>query len=99
MRPGIPLEEPGRIVELTKRLDISFEQVDDRQHIFADGEDVTEEIRTPDATRLSSPVSAIPGVRHRLVELQRRIGEHGGVVMEGRDSAPTSSPTPKSRFS
>jgi len=85
MEAGIPLEEPDRIVELANRLDIHFRQVDGEQRIFADGQDVTEAIRTPEAARLSSPVSAIPGVRHRLVELQRRMGEKGGVVMEGRD--------------
>lgn len=85
MQAGIPLEEPDRIIALADRLDIEFRQVEGSQHIFADGEDVSVAIRTPDATRLSSPVSAIPGVRHRLVDIQRRMGEAGGVVMEGRD--------------
>lgn len=82
---GIPIEEPDRTADLANRLDIHFRPMDDKQHIFADGDDLTEAIRTPEATKLSSPVSAIPGVRHRLVELQRRMGEQGGVVMEGRD--------------
>jgi cytidylate kinase len=82
---GISLEEPDKIVELANSLDIRFQKLDDKQHIFADDDDLTEAIRTPEATRLSSPVSAIPGVRHRLVEIQRTMGEAGGVVMEGRD--------------
>lgn len=82
---GIPLEEPDRIVELANRLDITFKTVKGKQHIFADGDDLTDAIRTPEATRLSSPVSAIPGVRHRLVEIQRQMGAEGEVVMEGRD--------------
>jgi len=82
---GIPLDEPDKIVELANRMDIQFRQVDDTRRIFADGQDVTEAIRTPDATRLSSPVSAIPGVRHRLVQIQRDMGKAGGIVMEGRD--------------
>jgi cytidylate kinase len=85
MEAGIPLEKPDKIVELANRMDIRFEQRDGRQAIIVDGEDLTDAVRTPEATRLSSPVSAIPGVRHRLVELQRKMGEHGGVVMEGRD--------------
>ncbi|MCE5198880.1 MAG: (d)CMP kinase [Armatimonadota bacterium] len=87
IREGIPLSEHGKIAALTSRLDIKFEFVDGIQHIFADGEDVSDAIRSPEATRLSSPVSAIQGVRKRLVELQRRMGEEGGVVMEGRDIA------------
>ncbi|MEN6372833.1 MAG: (d)CMP kinase [Armatimonadota bacterium] len=82
---GIPLDEPERIVELANKLDISFRVIDGKQHVYADGDDVTDEIRTPEATKLSSPVSAIPGVRHRLVDIQRKMGAEGGVVMEGRD--------------
>lgn len=85
LEAGIPLDEPDRIVELANRLNIYFRQVSGKQRIYADGDDVTEAIRTPEATRLSSPVSAIPGVRHRLVEVQRRMGAPGGAVMEGRD--------------
>lgn len=82
---GIPLSDHAKIAALARRMDIHFEVIRGEQHIFADGEDVTQAIRTPEATRLSSPVSAIQGVRKRLVELQRRMGEAGGVVMEGRD--------------
>ena len=85
MEAGIELEEADRIVELANGLNIRFGQIDSVQHIFADNDDLTTAIRTPEATKLSSPVSAIPGVRHRLVELQRSMGEQGGVVMEGRD--------------
>jgi cytidylate kinase len=82
---NIPLDDPDRIVELADRLEIHFKKINGVQHIFANGDDVSEAIRTPEATKLSSPVSAIPGVRHRLVELQRQMGAEGGVVMEGRD--------------
>ena len=82
---NIALSDRKRITALASAMSIRFETMDGHQHVFADGEDVTEAIRTPEATRLSSPVSAIHGVRNRLVELQRMMGEEGGVVMEGRD--------------
>lgn len=82
---GIPLSNHAKIAALARALDIRFETIDGEQHIFADAEDVTQAIRLPEATRLSSPVSAIQGVRKRLVEIQRAMGEQGGVVMEGRD--------------
>ncbi len=85
LRSGIPQSDHKAITGLAKKLDIRLERLDGEQRVLADGEDVTESIRTPEATRLSSPVSAIRGVRDRLVELQRKIGEKGGVVMEGRD--------------
>ena len=81
----IPLSEQGRIVALASKLDIHFEIIEGNQHIFVDGEDVSEAIRNQETTRLSSPVSTIQGVRKRLVDLQRMMGEAGGVVMEGRD--------------
>ncbi|HET6456792.1 MAG TPA: (d)CMP kinase, partial [Armatimonadota bacterium] len=46
--------------------------------------DVSEAIRTPEVTRLSSPVSAISGVRRVLVAQQKKLAGDG-VVMEGRD--------------
>lgn len=58
--------------------------------VFLHAEDVTERIRTPEASEAASRVSALPSVRARLVDEQRRIAreriaEGGGVVMEGRD--------------
>jgi len=85
IREKIAVSDHAAIAALARRLDIRFEKVGDEQRIFVDGEDVTEAIRTAEATRLSSPVSAIKGVRKRLVELQRKMGERGGIVMEGRD--------------
>jgi len=53
--------------------------------VILDGEDITELIRTPEVSRAASIVAAVPGVRHPMVEEQRRAGAKGGVVMEGRD--------------
>jgi len=55
--------------------------------IHVDGTDVAVQIRTPEVTEAVSPVSAVPQVRHRLVDLQRRVVAQaaGGIVVEGRD--------------
>lgn len=53
--------------------------------LHLDGEDVSREIRRPEMGEGASRVSVHPGVRERLVELQRALGRGGGVVMEGRD--------------
>jgi len=81
---GIPLSDEDAIVEMAGAMDIDFAE-GDGSRIFVDGVDVSEKIRTPDVTRLSSPVSAISGVRRHLVAHQRRLAGDGGVVMEGRD--------------
>lgn len=85
MREQIPISDQRKISALANKIDISFQRNDSEQRVLVDGEDVTDSIRTPEATRLSSPISTIRGVRKRLVEMQRRMGESGGIVMEGRD--------------
>jgi cytidylate kinase len=49
------------------------------------GADRSEDIRTPEISLGASEVSKHPSVRRTLLSLQRRLGEHGGVVLEGRD--------------
>jgi len=85
LQEGILLSDENAIVEMIHRTRMWFEKCDHTQRIFVDGTDVSEAIRTPEVSALSSPVSAIPGVRERLVELQRQMAAQGGVVMEGRD--------------
>ncbi len=81
----IPISDQAKVAAVAKQTNIHFGIIGDQQHVFANGQDLTEAIRSVQATRLSSPVSAIAGVRKRMVELQRQMGEEGGVVMEGRD--------------
>ncbi len=55
------------------------------QRVLLDCEDVTLAIRTQAMSDGASRVSALPGVRAALLELQRSIGRNGGAVVEGRD--------------
>jgi len=49
------------------------------------GENVEEEIRRPEVSAYVSPVSAIREIREAMVLIQRKLGEKGGIVMDGRD--------------
>jgi len=53
--------------------------------VFVNGQEVTDEIRSQEVTRLVSPLSAIPGLRQHLVAEQQKLAFRGGVVMDGRD--------------
>ena len=53
--------------------------------VLLDGRDVTDAIRTPDASAGASRVAADPGVREALVRLQQEIVRDGDWVAEGRD--------------
>jgi len=54
-------------------------------HVSLDGEDVTEQIRTPEVSELASQIAARPEVRGHLVALQRAMIRTGDYVAEGRD--------------
>jgi len=53
--------------------------------VWLRGDDISEAIRSAEMSLGASAVSAIPGVRAALLDLQRQAGENGGVVLEGRD--------------
>lgn len=82
LTPGRDDEEIG---ERSGKLAFEFRPVGDQRHLFVDGQDVEHAVRLPEVGRMSSPVSAIPLVRHNLVVTQRQMAAGGGVVMEGRD--------------
>lgn len=80
---------PGRddeaIGELAGTLTYDFRNVGEERHLFVDDQDMEAVVRLLEVGRLSSPVSAIPLVRHNLVVAQRQMAAGGGIVMEGRD--------------
>jgi CMP/dCMP kinase len=85
IRSGASLEDADHLTSLAGNTRIDLRAVDGTQQVFLDGEDVTALIRTPEVAQAASKVALQPGVRKVLVAEQRRAGENGGVVMEGRD--------------
>jgi len=82
---NIPLDSPEQLAALASRVRIDLAARDGKQHVILDGEDITDRIRTTEVSHAASVAAAVPGVRHPMVAEQRRAGEQGGVVMEGRD--------------
>ena len=78
---GIVPSDSGAVCALAERLVIRLT----RDRVFAGGVDITDRIRTPEISNLTSPLSALGCVRTRLVALQQEMATRGGVVMEGRD--------------
>lgn len=85
LRAGIPPADEAAVTELAARIRVELERVDGDCCVRLDGEDVSAAIRTPEVTAHVSQVSAYPGVRERMVVLQRNAATAGGVVMDGRD--------------
>lgn len=77
-------DEAARDILRKYRVAVRFEN--GKQRTYLNEEDVTEAIRTPEVTAIVSAVSALPSVRAAMVQLQREIGQQGGIVVEGRDT-------------
>ena len=67
--------------------DISIDYIDSVQHVYIDGEDVTDKLRTEQVGNMASSCSVYLSVREKLVSLQRDIAKKQNVVMDGRDIA------------
>lgn len=76
---------PELVGKLAAEMMITFKPEAKVNRVFADGIEVTNAIRTPEVTKIVSKVSAVSEVREAMVAQQRRMGETGGVVMDGRD--------------
>jgi cytidylate kinase len=66
--------------------------------ITVDGDDVSTEIRSPEISQGASQISAFPEVRAGLLSLQRRMGEDGRIVAEGRDMGTVVFPRAGAKF-
>jgi cytidylate kinase len=53
--------------------------------VVTDGENATAHLREPQVEANVSLVSRVPGVRARLVQIQRELADGGAIVMAGRD--------------
>jgi CMP/dCMP kinase len=76
-------EVEDRLAALARALPLAFSANGTRLAIG--DRDVTDAIRSPEISQRASKISALPGVRAALLDVQRRIGAAGGVVAEGRD--------------
>ncbi|MBO6178589.1 MAG: (d)CMP kinase [Selenomonadaceae bacterium] len=73
------------ILSVLPGIEITLSYKDGKTKVFVGDKEVTEEIRTPEINKIVSKVAALPKVREKLTELQRKMGESGNVLMDGRD--------------
>lgn len=85
IRRDVPFANSEALAALAEQTRIDLRVSGDSQQVLLDGEDVTAAIRTPEVAQAASKVAVVAGVRQVLVAEQRRAGQQGGVVMEGRD--------------
>jgi CMP/dCMP kinase len=101
-RASISWDDVNGVSDLARRLAdarvIEFRSSAHGQRVFLDGEDVSAAIRTQAISDGASKVSAFPGVRDALLDMQRTAGEQGGVVLEGRDIGTVVFPGAEAKF-
>lgn len=94
----VDAEDEKKLSSLCSRLDVSLEQKDGKLRVFSEGRDITEGIRTPEMSLLASQLSAKKVVRNALLGIQRKLGDGGGVVVEGRDMGTVVFPKAEVKF-
>lgn len=85
LRKGLDTKNPETVAATLSHIQVELKFQDGVQHVFLNGEDVSEEIRTPKASMAASDVSAVPAVRQFLFDLQRDIAAKNNCIMDGRD--------------
>ena len=85
LRNGLDTENPETVEGTLPHIQVELQFQDGVQHVLLNGEDVSEEIRIPQASMAASAVSAVPAVRRFLFDLQREIAAKNDCIMDGRD--------------
>lgn len=86
MRKGADINDPESVVAtITDDLKVELRFIDGEQRMFLGGEDVSDKIRTPEASSAASKVSAVPEVRKYLFDLQKDLAKNNNCIMDGRD--------------
>lgn len=85
LRQGVDVQDADAVAAVADKPEILSGTDPAGPIILVDGVDVSEAIRGDEVTGAVSPVSAVPAVRARLLELQRDLIGAGGIVVEGRD--------------
>lgn len=84
-RSGIDMSQPADIAACLPEIKPEIRLIDGVQHIYLNGENVSEEIRLPEISMAASAVSSVPEVRAALLDMQRAIAAENNVIMDGRD--------------
>jgi len=81
----VPLQIKQQLIQIAGEINIEIESGEEVDRVLLNGVDVTEKIRSKEVTAIVSPISSIPEVRYKMVELQRKLAVGKDVIVEGRD--------------
>lgn len=89
LRKNLQPVESGALAKILENIEIELKKNEDIQEVWLNGEDVSSQIRTPEIDRFVGKFSALKMVRDKMTPLQRKMGENGNIIMEGRDIGTT----------
>ncbi len=84
LRSGV-VNDTKAVIEIAQNVKLRLNFENGKTRVFADEEEVTEQIRSAEVNSMVSEVSTIPEVRAEMVKIQKSIGNQGSIVAEGRD--------------
>jgi CMP/dCMP kinase len=87
VKGGVAFDDLAGLQKLLDLIKVTFRMTEEKNHVFLDGDDVSDAIRTSEISLAASQVSSQPVVRNALLGLQRRLAleaDHGA-ILEGRD--------------
>ena len=85
IRKGLDTKNAESVESTLRDIDIKLAFENGEQKVYLNGEDVSSDIRTPEASMGASNVSSIPNVRDFLFDLQKNIAKENDCLMDGRD--------------
>jgi cytidylate kinase len=89
LHSGTDPEDREAVTKIAEETSLELDIKDGIPVLLVDGSPAGSEIRSPEVSEAVSPVSRYPGVRRAMVRFQRKIGNRGGIVAEGRDTGST----------
>lgn len=96
LEAGIAVDDEPGLASMASSARIAFDATGKR--VMLDGRDVSEDIRSREATRVASAVAKVGAVRRELVRRQQELGRPGGVVLDGRDIGSVVFPDAEAKF-
>lgn len=85
IKKNISPKDEEKIEKVLDNIDIKLKHIDGKQKVFLNGEDVSNEIRTPEVDNLVAVFAALKIVRDKVTPMQREMGKENDIIMEGRD--------------
>jgi len=85
LRKGLKTDCREDVLSVLPEIELELKFVDGEQKVMLNGEDVSRDIRLPEASMAASNVSAIPEVREFLLEMQKKFARENNCLMDGRD--------------